>query len=236
MSLIPCAGCGKPAERRGGGKKWCPECLALRKRQSDQRYAAAHRAEAVKRARAWTANNRDRVNARYANLSPERRHQRYLATLAREGAEKRRRAAREYYWKNREKILARMSSAEGRRYSRDQMRERMLDPGFRLHSNISRAVRASIADKQRRKWEDLVGYTLADLTAHIERQFTNGMTWANHGRGPGSWNVDHIIPRCSFSFTTGDDPEFLQCWALSNLQPLWWEQNIAKGGRRIQLI
>jgi len=74
--------------------------------------------------------------------------------------------------------------------------------------------------KATRYWEKLVGYTLEDLMAHLEGQFKEGMSWDNHGE----WHIDHINPVSSF----GSD-EIKECWSLDNLQPLWAEDNVAKG-------
>lgn len=34
--------------------------------------------------------------------------------------------------------------------------------------------------------------------------------------------------------TSPDDPDFKQCWALSNLRPLWAEENLRKGSSRVE--
>jgi hypothetical protein len=39
-------------------------------------------------------------------------------------------------------------------------------------------------------------YTLAELERHIERQFSNGMTWENMGK----WHLDHVLPLSSFTY------------------------------------
>ena len=62
--------------------------------------------------------------------------------------------------------------------------------------------------------------------AHLEKQFKEGMTWNNYGYY--GWHIDHIRPVSSFNFNSYDDPEFKECWALSNLQPLWGKENISK--------
>jgi hypothetical protein len=88
------------------------------------------------------------------------------------------------------------------------------------------------ARKSGRHWETLVGYSLSDLTTHLERQFLPGMTWLNFGQ----WHIDHIVPQRCFTFETERDAEFRACWALSNLRPLWAEDNFRKHGRRLYLI
>jgi hypothetical protein len=80
--------------------------------------------------------------------------------------------------------------------------------------------------------ERLLGYTIADLKAHLEALFTNGMTWDEFHQG--KIHIDHVIPKSSFDLTTINDLQ--RCWALQNLQPLWAADNMKKhtkiqGGR-----
>jgi hypothetical protein len=76
-------------------------------------------------------------------------------------------------------------------------------------------------------WQSLVGYTRAELMGHLESQFEPGMSWDNIG----VWHIDHKRPRVSFSYASVDDPQFKECWALENLQPLWAKDNLSKGSR-----
>lgn len=69
---------------------------------------------------------------------------------------------------------------------------------------------------------EALGYSPVDLVNHLENQFSEGMTWENHGE----WHVDHIRPICSFPLDT--PPSVVS--ALSNLQPLWKDDNMAKSG------
>ncbi len=101
-------------------------------------------------------------------------------------------------------------------------------PMERLNHNMSCTIQAVLnGAKNRRHWETLVGYTLNDLMDHLAEQFTEGMTWGNYGR----WHVDHIIPKSFFEFNDTKDEGFQQCWALSNLQPLWASENCSKGAK-----
>ncbi len=115
-----------------------------------------------------------------------------------------------------------------REYQKRCRRKRKQDPAFTINERMSASVRQSlILGKQGWRWESLVGYTLADLMAHLEAQFLPGMSWENRGE----WHIDHIRPLCSFDFQTPDDPQFREAWALTNLQPLWAVDNLRKGGR-----
>lgn len=68
--------------------------------------------------------------------------------------------------------------------------------------------------------EDMLGYTAVQLKHRIESQWKEGMTWENYGE----WDIDHIRPLTSFD--TKSNPNEVN--ALSNLQPLWREENMAK--------
>jgi len=68
----------------------------------------------------------------------------------------------------------------------------------------------------------LTGCTISELKEHIESQFQQGMTWANHGK----WHIDHIKP-CS-SFNLSDPEEQKKCFNYMNLQPLWAQDNYKK--------
>ena len=96
-----------------------------------------------------------------------------------------------------------------------------------MNSRMGSALRQSLHVSGRRKplLELLVDYTVTVLKAHLEKQFTEGMTWENHG----AWHIDHIIPICAFNYESPGDLDFKRCWALGNLQPLWAEDNIKKG-------
>jgi hypothetical protein len=110
---------------------------------------------------------------------------------------------------------------------------RASDPAYAIRGRMTANINNSLREgKGGRSWERLLGYTLADLMAHLERQFLPGMSWENRSE----WHIDHRRPVSSFNFLSVDDPEFLECWALSNLQPLWAADNIRKGNALTHLL
>lgn len=97
---------------------------------------------------------------------------------------------------------------------------------YRVHSrNISKSVKSA---KNRCKWTELAGYSVQDLRRHLESLFDENMNWSNYGRH--GWHIDHIRPISTFSIEGYSDRSFSECWALSNLQPMWAADNIRKGG------
>ena len=65
--------------------------------------------------------------------------------------------------------------------------------------------------------EQLLGCSWIEAKAHFERLFQEGMTWENHGK----WHIDHIRPVASFK-----EDELHLMNHISNLQPLWAEENL----------
>ena len=96
--------------------------------------------------------------------------------------------------------------------------------------NFSRRMRKSLNGiKESKSWETLVNYSLDDLKLHLEKQFTNGMSWENYGE----WHIDHILPISSFNIQDYNDEYFQKCWSLENLQPMWAVENIKKSNKII---
>jgi predicted transcriptional regulator len=109
-----------------------------------------------------------------------------------------------------------------RRRAEQQRIRRREDARFRLDGTMSSAMRLALKEnKNGLHWEKLVPYSLDDLMMHLEKQFEVGMTWGNHGRGPGQWSIDHIIPKSRFNYEKPTDLDFQRCWALENLRPMW---------------
>lgn len=126
-----------------------------------------------------------------------------------------------YYAKNREQILAANRTNDAKRVQTDipyRLKKR-------LRSRIAEVLRTIGRCKCDRSLR-LIGCTAFELKAHIEKQFTEGMTWAKFGYGQGKFQIDHIVPIAMFDLT---DPN-QQCKAFhyTNLQPLWWEDHQAK--------
>lgn len=145
-------------------------------------------------------------------------------------------AARKRYWLG--VLRPRLQSdpefaAHASRLAFESRGRRKLNPAFTINERMSAAIRGSLkSGKNGSSWESLVGYQVADLMRHLERQFLKGMSWETRHL----WEIDHIIALSSFSYDSPDDPEFRAAWALSNLRPLWREQNNAKRDKRIFLL
>jgi hypothetical protein len=71
-----------------------------------------------------------------------------------------------------------------------------------------------------------LGCSIEHLRLHLELFWGDGMSWENWGYGKSKWNIDHIKPVSKFDVS--DRNQFLEVVHYSNLQPLWYEDNMRK--------
>ncbi len=141
---------------------------------------------------------------------------------------------RSHYIKNKEKNneQSRLYSKNNRdrinELSRKRQKERKkTDPLYKLQCNIRCRVLEAFKSKEwtkSNKTQSLLGAEKYIVSAHMERQFKKGMNWSNHGNGHGKWNIDHKIP-LSIAKTK---EELRELCHYTNLQPLWWIDNLKK--------
>jgi hypothetical protein len=75
------------------------------------------------------------------------------------------------------------------------------------------------------KTNDILGCDWETLKNHIESQFTEGMTWDNHGQY--GWHIDHHTPLA----TAETEQDVYRLNHYTNLKPLWWYENLSKGDK-----
>lgn len=199
-----CSKCAAAFKRNNANHKFCTDCRLVAKREAT---------------RAWERRNIDRERPLRAVRSKrwqDANQEKYIAT--------RDAATKNWRKKNRERVNASRRAAQNRRRANIRVR---------IDHNLSVAVRDALSGrKSGRRWKSLVGYSTDDLMLHLERQFSDGMTWHNYGL----WHIDHILPLAFFSYSSFDDPQFKSAWALTNLRPLWRTENLQKNKFRTLLI
>lgn len=105
-------------------------------------------------------------------------------------------------------------------------KRRDTDPLFKMTCNIRGLIGNSIKNQvytKKSKTYEILGCEFETFKKHIERQFTKGMTWENHGE----WHYDHIIPISSAQ----TEEELIKLNHYTNFQPLWAEDNIRKSNK-----
>lgn len=226
----------KNKSTKDGISCWCKEC----NKQHRQKNKEKNKEKITKYQKQYYQNNKEifskkskQYNQSNKKRNSERSKQYYL-----DNKKKITESVKKYYQNNKEKIAIyeekrrKKNKVRMRGYHRDYQRRKLKeDPTYRLNArmrkSISRSLRNKNISKSGRPWESLVKFTLRELIIHIESLFSDGMTLENYGK----WHIDHIKPKSLFNFESIDDSEFKECWALSNLQPLWAKDNLKKSNK-----
>ncbi len=187
-------------------------------------YIARNKEKVRARRKKFYQENRDRLKAETRKNSlanPEK-----TAEYQKAYKEKHKTALSEYfaahYQKNKKRITERHRLREAARKKED--------PNYRLgrqiRCRISAAIREQYGSKAFKTLE-LIGCTVEELRAHIEKQWTAGMSWSNWTTN--GWHIDHLRPVTAFDLT--DPAQQKLCFHWSNLGPKWWLDNIRKGNK-----
>lgn len=229
----------------------CIECIRDRRNLSDSR----RRVAINEKMREYRAKNADKIRAYDRARRPpkgrtqlppinDRRRDRY-----RDNPNKIKQAAVQRYRLHRDSILESRRSARianrqeinaKRRvaYANNAERVRLwhvnrrkTDPVAALSHRIRTLVRGAFVRTGYRKsykTEQILGCSIAQFAAHIERQFVPGMTWENRA----SWHIDHIVPLS----TAASEDDVLSLNHFTNLRPMWAQDNLAKGDKITHLL
>jgi len=118
-----------------------------------------------------------------------------------------------------------------RQIKRDYERNRKArDPLYKLISNFRTAIYQVLKEsnvEKNKHYFDILQYTPEQLITHLENKFKDKMSWDNYG----DWHVDHKLPITHFNIQEMGDEEFMRCWSLDNLQPMWGFDNIFKSNK-----
>jgi len=115
-------------------------------------------------------------------------------------------------------------------HNKEKQRCKICDPQGHLKYVVSSRIRAALKSDKTDRSIEYLGCTIQEFREHIESQFTEGMSWKNHG----TWQIDHRIP-VKYK-QDGIDPTIEEVGRrlhYLNCQPMWAAENIAKGNRFI---
>lgn len=172
--------------------------------KSKERYLQQTKAQISERSKNWVEKNYERA-LEHAKLSYHK------------NKETRNKRAREYRKENRDKLKRSRLKAQQARYKNLTGLDLIK---YKLRATVRNSFRR-IKQQKPTNTEKLLGCTWEEAKAHIESLFKEGMTWENYGTW--GWHVDHIKPVSSFG-----PNELHKMNHITNLQPLWREENIAK--------
>lgn len=136
-----------------------------------------------------------------------------------------------YYSNNKRALLVRKIYRDTHKQERKAyLAKRRNEIDFRIIHSLRNRLRLAIKNNQKRgsAIRDL-GCSVSELKEHLEKQFQEGMSWGNYGRK--GWHIDHIKPLSKIDLT--DKQQFLEANHYTNLQPMWFYDNIRKRDKEI---
>lgn len=147
----------------------------------------------------------------------------------------------QYYEKNKEHVIKRVlkhkkenpeqtniSHAKWAKSSNYDMNRYRSDVQYKLIKTQRARINAALKGLNKSQTtQELLGCTTEFLKEYIESKFQPGMTWDNYAID--GWHIDHIIPISKFDLTVED--ELKKACHYTNLQPMWWRDNIVKGNK-----
>jgi hypothetical protein len=223
-----CLCCKKNFEKKKSNAKCCSSRCSSKifyhknKEKIKQKWFE-NREKHIKRKRLFYAKNKKIIN--------EKARQYRL-----ENKEKIKNIRKIYYDKNKEKIKEKKrqycieNNEKMRKVFKKYHKKHSNNMSYRIKNALRARIRKTLFSKKTIKSEntlELLGCSIEQTRQHLESQFKEGMTWDNYGSY--GWHIDHIIPCSSFDLT--DPEQQKQCFHYTNLQPLWWQENLSKGSK-----
>jgi hypothetical protein len=99
---------------------------------------------------------------------------------------------------------------------------------YRIIHNLRERLRSALHNNSKgEKTMTMLGCDVITFKKYLESQFKEGMNWNNYGRK--GWHIDHIRPCSNFDLSNLEQQK--QCFHYTNLQPLWWKDNLIKSSK-----
>tara|TARA_R110002167_G_scaffold276508_1_gene482469 strand:+ start:293 stop:1003 length:711 start_codon:yes stop_codon:yes gene_type:complete len=209
----------KHNSNKDGFNNQCKSCI----KEYDKKYKKATQEQRKE----WRQANKEKINEKrkeYYQANKEKEKEYYQANK-----EKIKEQRKEYRKANKEqsKKYYKANKEYYKEYCKEYQKERRAkDPLFKMTGNLRNRTSVAFRNKgytKNTKTQEMLGVDWEVCKAHIERQFTKGMSWENQG----DWHIDHIIPLSS----ANTEQELKKLCHYSNLQPLWAVDNIIKSAK-----
>lgn len=124
---------------------------------------------------------------------------------------------KEYLNRNREAVMSKKAKYHNERYKNDELFRRV-----KILKGLTTRTLKSISLNKVILINKIFGCTWLELKTHLESQFREGMCWEVYGT---RLHVDHIRPFADAK----SEADLIEICHYKNLQPLWKEENMAKG-------
>lgn len=187
----------------------------------NKKYYKLHKDTFKKRNKEYRENNSDTIKLyqkKYRNLN-KNKISNYEKKYRENNSEKIKIYHRDYSLLNRDKLNKKKRLWKEKNKNNIQYKLKC-----RLRQRLNNALKTS--QKSGSAVRDL-GCSVSELKTYLESKFQPGMTWNNWSID--GWHIDHIKPLSSFDLT--DRKQLLEACHYTNLQPLWWQDNLTKSDK-----
>ena len=199
----------KDNSRKNGLSCWCKKCS---NKQRMVRYTKNKETELLKSKKRYEIIKNDPVKKQHR------------ATIQLEWQRNNRDKTKAYSKKYRNENLSKCREATNAYYKK----RRKEDSVFRARCQIKNRIHEFLFKiKSNLTFDKLIGCSVENLKEYFSNKFKDGMNWDNYGQY--GWHVDHIVPLSSAKTVK----EFEKLCHYTNLQPLWWRDNIAKSNKGV---
>lgn len=210
--------------------------LRYRKKNKDkikEKYLL-NREEILKQNKKYKKDNKEKIREQNKNyrLKNVDKVKAYFNVYNKKNSKKIQLRRRKNYLKNKDRTLLinkiwLQNNKEVRREQQNKYAKKRRNDGslFKLKDVVRGRLRRFLKLKNFKKSNttfELIGCTPEELKIHIEKQFLPGMNWDNHTNF--GWHIDHIIPLSRAK----NSEDLLDLAHYTNLQPMWWRENILK--------
>jgi len=212
----------------------CDDILKLKRKEYNKKYRSQHRETAIQYSRNYYKNNKSKLleyTKEYRNKNKSllrvKRKEYYLENKKRirlkniKNRDYRNEYSKVYYRKNKSSLIRKTCVRFRLRYKNDIL--------FKIKVSLRNRVCDAFKYKnliKSKKTKNLLGCSWEELKTHMETQFKPGMTWDNHKKD--GWHIDHIVPLGNAK----NEEEMERLCHYTNLQPLWWYENLSKGNKQ----
>jgi len=208
------------ATTKNANENECEDIGKLKNRKYFRNYAEKHKDVLKQYRHNYNKQNKDRIHKQ--KRSYYQQNKKRIKRKNDKNKIRRNFYNKQYYIKNKSEIIIATCKRFKRRYKSDIL--------FRIKHLLRTRIgdlckgRCFIKSETTMK---LLGCDLSQFKLHMENLFKPKMTWNNHGKL--GWHIDHIIPLNSAK----NQQELEKLCHYKNLQPLWWYDNLSKGGNII---
>jgi hypothetical protein len=197
--------------------------------ESQKRYYHKNKQKAIDSAKKWKKSNPLKVieSDRIYRLKNKDKIRKYNSRYIKEHYLEHKKIVEKY--KERKNYLARIYRKLHPEKARAYVSfRRATDIQYKLKMALRHRIYLAIKNNQKSgSAVKALGCTVEHLKKHIESLFQPGMNWNNWTYT--GWHIDHIKALSTFDLT--DTKQFADACHYTNLQPLWWKDNIIKSNK-----